>query len=154
MWRDTTTRDRFEGLVLPHLDAAFNLARWLTRSDQDAQDMVQEACLRAFRFFSGFHGDDARTWLLQIVRNTCYTWLKQNRAHELTAVFNEDVHTSATQEEATPETLVLGNADRAMLMEALEQLAVEWRETLILRELEGLPYREIATVTGVPIGTV
>jgi len=154
MWRDTTNRERFERLVLPHLDAAFNLARWLTRSDVDAQDMVQEAYLRALRFFSGFHGDDARTWLLRIVRNTCYTWLKQNRANELTAVFNEEVHTSATQEDPNPESLMLGNAERAMLLEGLEQLPVEWRETLILRELEGLPYREIATVTDVPIGTV
>jgi RNA polymerase sigma-70 factor (ECF subfamily) len=153
MWRDAN-RERFESLVMPHLDAAFNLARWLTRSDDDAQDMVQEAYLRALRFFSGFHGDDARTWLLRIVRNTCYTWLKQNRANELTAAFNEEVHTSATQEEATPESLMLANADRAMLLKALEQLPVEWRETLILRELEGLPYREIATVTDSPIGTV
>jgi RNA polymerase sigma factor (sigma-70 family) len=153
MWRDTSNRERFESMVLPHLDAAFNLARWLTRSDQDAQDMVQEAYLRALKFFSGFHGDDARSWLLRIVRNTCYTWLKHNRTHELTAVFDEEVH-SATKGDSTPESLLLENADRAMLLEALEQLPVEWRETLVLRELEGLSYREIAAVTEAPIGTV
>src|SRR5689334_24945460 len=97
MWRNTSNRERFEALVLPHLDAAFNLARWLTRSDQDAQDMVQESYLRALKFFSGFHGDDARSWLLKIVRNTCYTWLKQNRAQELSAVFDEEVHSAATE---------------------------------------------------------
>ena len=153
MWRDTSNRERFESMVLPHLDAAFNLARWLTRSDQDAQDMVQEAYLRALKFFGGFHGDDARSWLLRIVRNTCYTWLKQNRTHELTAVFDEEVH-GATKEHSTPESLLLENADRAMLLEAMERLPVEWRETLILRELEGLSYREIAAVTDTPIGTV
>lgn len=140
-------------MVLPHLDAAFNLARWLTRSDQDAQDMVQEAYLRALKFFGGFHGDDARSWLLRIVRNTCYTWLKHNRTHELNAVFDEEVH-GATKEDPTPESLLLENADRAMLLQALEQLPVEWRETLVLRELEGLSYREIAAVTDAPIGTV
>jgi RNA polymerase sigma-70 factor, ECF subfamily len=153
MWRDTSHRERFESMVLPHLDAAFNLARWLTRSDQDAQDMVQESYLRALKFFGGFQGDDARSWLLKIVRNTCYTWLKQNRAQELSAVFDEEVHSAAT-EGSTPESLVIGNADRAMLLQGLEQLPVEWRETLILRELEGLSYREIAAVTDTPIGTV
>jgi RNA polymerase sigma factor (sigma-70 family) len=153
MWRDGTNRERFERAVLPHLDAAFNLARWLTRSDQDAQDVVQEAYLRALKFFGGFHGEDARTWLLKIVRNTSYTWLKQNRAHELTALFDENVHTSMGEGE-TPESLLLENADRAMLMRALEQLPLEWRETIILRELEGLSYRDIAAVTDTPIGTV
>jgi len=154
MWRDTSRHERFEQLLLPHLDAAFNLARWLTRSEADAQDVVQEAYLRALRYFASFHGDDARTWLLRIIRNTCYTWLRQHRNSELAAVFNEEVHTSVAQQEITPETLMLGNADRAMLLEALEQLPVEWRETVILRELEGLAYREIAAVTDSPIGTV
>jgi RNA polymerase sigma factor (sigma-70 family) len=154
MWRNVSRHERFEELLLPHLDAAFNLARWLTRSDTDAQDVVQEAYLRALRYFSGFHGDDARTWLLRIVRNSCYTWLRQHRSSDLTAAFNEEIHTSSAQEEATPESLMMQSADRALLMEALEQLPVEWRETIILRELEGLPYREIAAVTDCPIGTV
>lgn len=154
MWRNVSRHERFEELLLPHLDAAFNLARWLTRSDADAQDVVQEAYLRALRYFGGFHGDDARTWLLRIVRNSCYTWLRQHRSSDLVSVFNEEIHTSAGQEGTTPESLLLQTADRALLMEALEQLPVEWRETIILRELEGLPYREIAAVTDCPIGTV
>jgi RNA polymerase sigma-70 factor (ECF subfamily) len=153
MWRDISNRERFESLVLPHLDAAFNLARWLTRSDQDAQDMVQESYLRALKFFGGFHGDDARSWLLRIVRNTCYTWLKQNRAHELSAVFDEEVH-SAPSGSASPESLLLSQADRTMLLQGIGELPLEWRETLILRELEGLSYRQIAAVTDAPIGTV
>jgi RNA polymerase sigma factor (sigma-70 family) len=153
MWRNTSNRERFEALVLPHLDAAFNLARWLTRSDEDAQDMVQESYLRALKFFDGFHGDDARSWLLRIVRNTCYTWLKKNRAQEMAAVFDEEVH-SGSGDSANPELLVIGNADRTILLQAMEELPVEWRETLILRELEGLSYRQIASVTDVPIGTV
>jgi RNA polymerase sigma-70 factor (ECF subfamily) len=135
------------------LDAAYTLARWLTRSDQDAQDVVQEAYLRALRFFDGFHGQDARTWLLKIVRNTSYTWLKQNRAQELSALFDENLHTGSEQGQ-TPESLFLEKADRTMLMQGLEQLPLEWREALILRELEGLSYREIAEVTETPIGTV
>src|SRR3954453_23430415 len=153
MWRATNNRERFENLVMPHLDAAFNLARWLMRSDQDAQDMVQESYLRALKFFDGFHGDDARSWMLRIVRNTCYTWLKQNRGQELSTVFNEEVHSAAT-DTATPETLVISKADRTMLLQGIEELPLEWRETLILRELEGLSYRQIAAVTDAPIGTV
>jgi RNA polymerase sigma factor (sigma-70 family) len=150
---NTSHRDRFERAALPHLGAAFNLARWLVRNDQDAQDMVQEAYLRALKFFEGFHGDDARSWLLRIVRNTCYTWLKQNRGYELTAPFDENLH-SAGKEENTPELLLFAKADREMLMQGLEQLPVEWRETLVLRELEGLSYREISSVTDTPMGTV
>jgi RNA polymerase sigma factor (sigma-70 family) len=153
MWPKSANRERFDSAILPHLNAAFNLARWLTRSDQDAQDVVQDACLRALKFFDGFHGQDARTWLLKIVRNTSYTWLKQNRAHELTGLFDENIHTAGNEGD-TPESLLLENADRAMLTQALEQLPVEWRETMILRELEGLSYREIAAVTDTPIGTV
>jgi RNA polymerase sigma factor (sigma-70 family) len=153
MWRNTSNRERFEDLVLPHLDAAFNLARWLTRSEQDAQDMVQESYLRALKFFNGFQGDDARSWLLRVVRNTCYTWLKKNRAQELVAVFDEEVHSTAT-DTATPESLVISKADRSMVLQGIEELPVEWRETLILRELEGLSYRQIASVTDAPIGTV
>lgn len=153
MWRDSGNSERFERLTLPHLDAAFNLARWLTRSDQDAQDVVQEAYLRALKFFNGFHGEDARTWLLTIVRNTCYTWLKQNRGHELNVPFDEELHRPGI-EAPTPESLVFEKVDRTILFEGLEQLPIEWRETLILRELEGLSYKEIAEVTDAPIGTV
>src|SRR5512136_1745300 len=100
---------RFEQTVLPHLDAAYNLARWLTRNDQDAEDVVQEACLRAFRFLDGFRGGDSRAWLLTIVRHTCYTWLRKNRAHELVS-FDEEL--DAVETGATPEEMALQNADQ------------------------------------------
>ncbi|HEV2350512.1 MAG TPA: sigma-70 family RNA polymerase sigma factor [Terriglobia bacterium] len=143
----------FEQAVLPHLDAAYNLARWLTRNEHDAEDVVQEAYMRAFQFFAGFYGMDGRGWLLTIVRNTCYTWLRKNRAGELSTPFDEEVH----REEASspnPEELFLKNADRQHLQDALEKLPLEFREALVLRELEGLSYKQIADVTGVPVGTV
>jgi RNA polymerase sigma-70 factor, ECF subfamily len=142
---------RFEQVVLPHLDAAYNLARWLTRNDSDAEDMAQEAFLRAFKFFGGFHGGDSRAWLLTIVRNTCYTWLQQNRAHELTTPFDEEMH---SVEGVNPETILLEGADRQMLKQALEELPVEFREVVILRELEGLSYKEIANIVDAPVGTI
>ena len=142
---------RFERVVLPHLDAAYNLARWLVRNDADAEDVAQEAYLRAFKFFGGYHGGDSRAWLLTIVRNTCYTWLQQNRAHELTTPFDEEIHST---EGDNPETILLEGADRQMLKQALEELSVEFREVVILRELEGLSYKEIANIIDVPVGTV
>ena len=144
---------RFEQVVLPHLDAAYNLARWLTRDDHDAEDLAHEAYLRAFKSFDSFHGGDSRAWLLTIVRNTCFTWLKHNRAHELTTTFDEDLH-SMGQEETNPEKLLLQNADSQLLREALESLPVEYREVMILRELEELSYKEIAMIAGIPLGTV
>ncbi|MGH8751570.1 MAG: sigma-70 family RNA polymerase sigma factor [Burkholderiales bacterium] len=148
----TDSSRRFEEIALPHLNAAYNLARWLLRNEHDAEDLVQEAYLRAFRFFDGFHGGDARAWLLAIVRNTCYTWLKQNRARELNDVFDEEVH--AAVDESNPETLLLANADAQLLNRALEQLPLEFREILVLRELEDLSYKEIAEVAQIPLGTV
>jgi RNA polymerase sigma factor (sigma-70 family) len=153
---------RFEELALPHLDAAFNLARWLTRNDHDARDVVQEAYLRAFKFFAGFHGDNARSWLLAIVRNTCYTWLQQNRGLRVNASLDElldsgeaDAVLAAVEpSEAGPEMHMRQEDDKAMLNRALEQLPEEFREVIVLRELEDLTYREIAAVTGVPLGTV
>ena len=143
----------FEEVVLPHLDAAYNLARWLTRNNQDAEDVVQEAYLRAFRFFSGFHGGNARTWLLTIVRNTCYSWLKKNRSHEAAAVFDEQVHTDII-EGRNPETLLLREADAHSLQQTLEELPSAFREVLVLVEIEGLSYKQAAQVLGIPIGTV
>ena len=143
----------FEQEVLPHLDAAYNLARWLTCNDQDAQDVVQEAYLRAFRFFGGFRGGDARAWLLKIVRNTCYTWLQQNRPQYPTAEFDEELFgpdpLAPNQEE-----VLLQNANGKLLRQALEDLPQNSREVLILREFEGMSYREISEVTGMPPGTV
>jgi len=143
----------FEEVVLPHLDAAYNLARWLTRNRQDAEDVVQDAYLRAFRFFGGFHGGNARTWLLKIVRNTSYTWLHQNRAQRSATAFDEQLHTD-TGESENPETLLLRKADGQLLNRALDELPPEFREVLILLELEELSYQEIADVVEIPIGTV
>jgi len=143
----------FEELILPHLDAAYNLARWLTRNTQDAEDVVQEAYLRAFRFFGGFRGGNARTWLLKIVRNTCYTWLHQNRAQQVTDPFDEQANTDVTESQ-NPETLLLRRADGQLLNQALEELPMAFREVLVLLEVEGLSYKEIAEMLGIPIGTV
>ena len=144
---------RFEQTVLPHMNAAYNLARWLTRNEHDAEDMVQEAYLRAFKFFSGFHGVDGRAWLLTIVRNTCYSWLHQNRAHEMTTTFDEEIH-SVDSETSNPATLALRSADHKLLGEALNELPVEFREVVVLRDLEGLSYKEIGGIANIPAGTV
>jgi len=143
----------FEEAVMPHLDAAYNLARWLMRNEDDAQDMVQEAYLRALRFFGGFHGTDARAWLLTIVRNTCYTWLKRNRSMELSGDFEEAVLTIES-DEPDPEASHMLQVRAQLVNEAIEKLPIEFREVVILRELEELSYKEIAEITGIPIGTV
>src|SRR5882762_1464229 len=148
---DPQDRARFEQLVLPHLDAAFNLSRWLLHGRADAEDVAQEATMRAFRFFRGFHGGDARAWLLQIVRNTCYTWLEKNRSVDLSTEFDEELHAKPS---TTPEALATAGDNRERLTRALEELPVRFREVLILRELEGCSYKEIAAITSVPIGTV
>jgi RNA polymerase sigma-70 factor, ECF subfamily len=152
--QDTATRERFEQAVLPHLDAAYNLARWLTRNEQDAQDVTQEAFLRAFRFFDGYQGGNMRAWLLTIVRNTCYTWLHQNRPPESAVEFDEEIHGSESSGGADPELQVLASADKETLRRALEELPGIFREVLVLRELEGMSYKEIAEVASVSIGTV
>jgi len=144
-------RVRFEELILPHLDAAFNLSRWLLRSRADAEDVAQEALLRAYRFFHGFHGGDARAWLLQIVRNTCYTWLEKNRPVELVTEFDEEMHAPPSP---TPEALAIAGDNRERLAQALQSLPPRFREVLVLRELEGCSYKEIAAITSIPIGTV
>ena len=151
---DTARRERFEQAVLPHLDAAYSLARWLTRNDQDAQDVTQEACLRAFRFFDGYQGGNMRSWLLTILRNTCYTWLHQNRRGNSTEEFNEEVHSPEFSGSTDPEIQVMASADKETLRCALEQLPDAFREALVLREIEGMSYKEIADVTSVSLGTV
>ena len=143
----------FEEAVLPHLGAAYNLARWLTRNDSDAEDVVQEAYLRAFKFFGGFHGADGRSWLLTIVRNTSYTWLQQNRSPQLSTEFDEEIHT-VEEKDLNPEALLLQKADNDLLRGALEELPVEFREVMVLRELEGLEYEEIAQTLDIPVGRV
>jgi RNA polymerase sigma-70 factor (ECF subfamily) len=148
---DAEDRQRFEHLVLPHVDAAFNLARWLLRRREDAEEVAQEALLRACRFFRGFHGGDARAWLLQIVRNTCYSWLEKNRPRELMVEFDEELHPRPV---ATPESIAIADEDRERLSRALETLPPRFREIVVLRELEGCSYKEIAAITSIPIGTV
>lgn len=144
---------QFEEMLLPHLDAAYNLARWLTRNDSDADDLVQESYLRALRSFATFErGRDVRPWLLKIVRNTCYTWLRENRAHEMVAV-SEEMPLEADQP-LGPEMALIQESDALLVREALEHLQLEYREVLVLREFEELSYKEIAEFTGVPIGTV
>ncbi len=144
---------RFERTILPHLDTAYNLARWLTRNDIDAQDVVQEAYLRAFRFFSGFRGGDGRAWLLRIVRNTFYSWLEKNPPREMKAVSEEEALDLAGDGPA-PDAHLLEEADTKSLHRAIEALPVEFREALVMRELEGLSYKEIADIANVPMGTV
>ena len=138
---------------MAHLDAAYNLARWLTRNDQDAQDVVQKAYVRAFRFFGDFRGGDARAWLLKIVRGTCYTWIQQNRRHQPTTEFDEKLF-GPDPRTANPEEALLRNDSGKRLRQALETLPTDFREVLILRELQGMSYKEISEVTGVPPGTV
>jgi RNA polymerase sigma-70 factor, ECF subfamily len=151
---DTKRRERFEQTVLPHLDAAYNLARWLTRNEPDAQDVTQEACLRAFRFFDGYQGGNMRAWLLTIVRHTCYTWLHQNRPPGSAVEFDEEIHSDESTGGADPEFQVLASADKETLQLALDELPDLFREALVLRELEGMSYKEIADVTSVSLGTV
>jgi RNA polymerase sigma factor (sigma-70 family) len=144
-------RIRFEQLVLPHLDAGVNLARWLLRNREDAEDVVQDAMLRAYRFFAGFRGGDARAWFLQIVRNACYSWLEKKRPMELITEFDEEIHQRPSP---TPEAIAAQGDERQQLTKALESLPPRSREVLVLRELEECSYKEIAEITGIPLGTV
>ena len=151
-----TRLSRFESGVLPHLDAAFNMARWLTRNDHDAEDVVQEAFMRAFRYFDRMKGSDARPWLLGIVRNTCYTWLEKNRPAELVPVedFESLEMNTASPGAVMPEVILLQSANRKLVNQALEELPVGYREVIVMREIEDMSYKEIAAVAGIPIGTV
>jgi RNA polymerase sigma-70 factor (ECF subfamily) len=150
--------DGFERAVLPHLNAAYNLARWLTRNEADAEDVVQEAFLRAFRYFGGYTGGDSgKAWLLSIVRHSCFTWLAKNRPAELGPLDDgvaETLVAGGRDEPDTPERSLLAADERAILDRLIEKLPPEFREVVILRELEELSYREIAEITAVPIGTV
>jgi RNA polymerase sigma-70 factor (ECF subfamily) len=145
--------NRFEQAVLPHLNAAYNLARWLTRNDHDAEDVVQEAVLRALQFFDSFRGGDGRSWLLTIVRNTCYTRLERHRRHQPLATFDEAIH-SGTDAGDDPSRLLLQMEDQQAVAQAVEELPLEFREVIVLREMEGLSYKEIASIAGIAMGTV
>ncbi|HEX6042866.1 MAG TPA: sigma-70 family RNA polymerase sigma factor [Pyrinomonadaceae bacterium] len=143
----------FEETVLPHLDAAYNLARWLTRNERDAEDIVQEAFLRALRHYRTFRGGDAKPWLLAIVRNTFYTWRKHNRVPEENILLEEDKQPIA-EDSSDPEKMLLRETDRQLLRSALQLLPKEFMEVIVLREFEELSYKEIAQVMQVPSGTV
>ena len=142
----------FDEVVLPHLDAAYNLARWLVRNPHDAQDIVQDACLRAVKFFEGYHGGDARAWLLRIVRNASYSFLEKRDHADLAQEFDERVRVPSA--EKPDAEMLLRSVESQKLQGALEELPIAFREALILRELEGLSYKEIAEVMDIPIGTV
>lgn len=143
----------FEQIMLPHLDAAYNFARWLLRHDQDAEDAVQDSFVRAHQAWGRFRGGDGRAWLLTIVRNVCYSRLRANRRDGRPEIFDEETH-RAPDDRAEANALAWREATGELLQRALEQLAPEFREVIVLHELEGLAYREIATVTEIPIGTV
>jgi RNA polymerase sigma-70 factor (ECF subfamily) len=155
---DPTRTRRFEQVALPHLDAAYTLARWLTGSDADAQDVVQDAYLRAFKYFDGFAGGDARAWMLAIVRNTCWSWLGRNRPRDTVTL--EDEEAQAAEREAAeaaqddPESTLIARGDETLLARLLAELPAPFREVMVLREVEELSYQEIATVAGIPVGTV
>jgi RNA polymerase sigma-70 factor (ECF subfamily) len=145
---------RFEAIALPHMDAAFNLARWLTRNDHDAEDVVQEAYLRAFKFVDGYRGGDARAWILTIVRRSCFTWLAHNRPFELVAEDEQRLAAMPDTETPDPEAQLLQRLDATTLTTFVEILPPLFREVLVLREIEELSYKEIAEILDVPIGTV
>jgi RNA polymerase sigma-70 factor, ECF subfamily len=145
---------RFDQLVVPHLGTAFNLARWLTRNDHDAQDIVQDAALRALRFLDGLRGEDARPWLLGIVRNTTWSWLQANRPAELSARDDDGEPQIPAPPSDEPETSAIRRAEARLLNEAIAALPPALREVIVLRELEDLAYRQIAQIAGIPIGTV
>jgi RNA polymerase sigma-70 factor (ECF subfamily) len=142
---------QFERLILPHADSAYQLARWLVRNDHDAQDQVQEAYLRAFRAFDRFRGENGRAWFLTIVRNVCFTWLRRNRTADLVEPFDEEVHTTPAFEAVDQ---IERKADSEVISRALDKIPALFREVIVLRELEGLSYKEIASVADVPIGTI
>jgi RNA polymerase sigma-70 factor (ECF subfamily) len=140
-------------VVTPHLSAAYNLARWLTRNDADAEDVVQEACLRAYRAFDGFRGGEARSWILAVVRNAAYSWLAKNRAHEAPVALENEL-LDIPSETPGPERVVLTRIDAQRLRQAIDELPPDLREVILLREMEDLSYKEIAELATVPIGTV
>jgi len=144
---------RFEEVALPHLAAAYNLARWLIHNDQDAEDVVQESFMRAFKSFHGYYGGNSRAWLLTIVRNTCYTWLQKNRMLMLSDPIDDKIDELGL-DFADPELLFLRSVDARIVRASLEELPVEFREVVVLREMEEMSYKDIANVVDLPLGTV
>jgi RNA polymerase sigma-70 factor (ECF subfamily) len=152
----------FEAIALPHLDAAYNLARWLTRNDQNAEDLVQMTYMRAFKFFDGFRGGDARAWLLTIVRNTYYTSLRDHRHEQTDVCFDEEIHGQDSEERDTspydignnPESILATHDAKRLVNQALESLPQQFREVIVLKEINELSYKEIAEIADIPLGTV
>ncbi len=155
---DSTKKQRFQAAVMPHINSAFNLARWLTHGHADAEDIVQEAYLRAFKFFDGFHGEDGRVWLLCIVRNTFYTWYQQNKVQSQHTQFEEELHSSNEEsdilDDANPERILIQKDSQRLLQQAMRELPIEFREVMVMRELEDLSYKQIAEIIQIPMGTV
>jgi len=153
---DEEDRRRFVQLALPHAGAAYNLARWLTQNEQDAQDVAQDAMVRALRYMGKFHGDNARPWLLQIVRHACFSWLKENRPAERTFLADDDDSLQEMPAPAgdEPQAIALRKAERREINQAIAALPVAYREVLVLRELEDLSYTDIARIVEIPVGTV
>ena len=149
----SSRRREFERAILPHLDAAYSLARFLLRNDEDAEDAVQESALRAFRFFDGFRGENSRAWFLRIVRNTAFTLLQKDRPHDADVEFDEELHTPQSAGSEAGARLDL-QQDQETVRAAIEQLAPEFREVVTLRELEDCAYKEIADICNIPVGTV
>lgn len=149
--RDENLSVNFEDTFLPHLDAAYNLARWLTRDPTDADDVVQEAYMRAFRFFDSYRGGDSRAWVMKIVRNTCYSWLEKNRSHENLSELDDGLH---PHDPSDPEKILIENIDNQKLMTLIEELPAEFREVVVLRDVEGMSYKDIAAIADLPLGTV
>lgn len=139
--------------MLPHLAAAYNVARWLTRRPEDAHDVVQDAYVRAFRFFDSFRGENAKAWLLTIVRHTAYSWLRQHRAQEFSPLPDPDT-VDVPEPAQNPEVRVAQKATQEWLRRAMEDIPLEFREVIVLRDLEGFSYKEISDMTGLAMGTV
>jgi RNA polymerase sigma-70 factor (ECF subfamily) len=144
----------FERLILPHLDDAYTLASYLLRNEHDAQDAVQDAVLRALRYFDGFQGGDARAWLLAIVRNCCHTWYGRHRADRATTSYDDMESSPELHSSHEADALAIRSSERALIERALNELPIEFREIIVLRELQEMSYKEISTITGAPIGTV
>ena len=146
--------ERFERVVLPHLDDAYTLARYLLRDEHDAQDVVQDAVLRALRYFDTYRDGDARAWLLAIVRNRCFTWRERRRDDEMTTSFDDEASSPFVRDPREADAVAIASSERQRVERALDMLPLEYREVIVLREIEDLSYREISDVVGVPIGTV
>ncbi len=156
---DLIKKQRFHTIVMPHLSSAFNLARWLSHGHQEAEDIVQEAFLRAFKYFDGFHGDDGRVWLLGIVRNTFYTWYQQNKIQTKSTPYEDELYglefeMTSIRDKNNPETKLIQKNSQRLLNEALCELPIEFREVMVMRELEDLSYKQIAELMQIPMGTV